>query len=59
VQFGPAPTNVLLRSTADRLLVLLFERHRDIFGALVGEAVTGEAMQLQRRAHRPAPKEGT
>jgi hypothetical protein len=58
VQVGPGPTNVLLRSTADAVLGLLFERHRAIFGALVAEAVTGEVMSLQRRAHRGAPKEG-
>lgn len=41
VKVGPAPANVLLRATADKVLQLLFDQHRDVFGVLVAQAVTG------------------
>lgn len=46
--FGDRAAQVLHPETAAKVLALMCERHRALFGALLAEALTGEPPKIRR-----------
>jgi hypothetical protein len=48
IYFGPGATDSLPRDWAEKVLTLLYERHRATFGALLAEVVTGQPFTARK-----------